>query len=341
VESERKKLTLTITVTSCEYDPGAENIRISGVNIRENPFVKLGGHHTIEVGIQRKITLGKSSPPWDSVSLERLDQALDPSTKAEVAAILMQEGLANICIVTSVMTLVRAKVEVNIPRKRKGASGRDKAVLKFFEQVLQTMTRSLNITDLKCILLASSGFLKDEFYEYMMKEAVRRDLKTIVDNKAKFLKCHSHSGHKRALRDVLSDPQVIEKLEKVKATSEVSVLNRFFDMMRDEPDRVLYGMRHVLVANKYQAIETLLITDKLFRADDFKERRQYVDLVESVKENSGDVQIFSSLHVTGEQLDQLTGVAAMLRFVIPEIECLEDSEESDDDLEEYVEEYIP
>lgn len=32
----------------------------------------------------------------------------------------MQEGLANICLVTSSMTIVRAKIEVAIPRKRKG-----------------------------------------------------------------------------------------------------------------------------------------------------------------------------------------------------------------------------
>ena len=43
-------------------------------------------------------------------------------------------------------------------------------------------------------------------------------------------------------------------------------------------------------------------------------------LVESVKETGGQARIFSSMHVSGEQLGQLSGVAAILRFPMPEIE---------------------
>lgn len=41
----------------------------------------------------------------------------------------------------------------------------------------------------------------------------------------------------------------------------------------------------------------------------------------------GDVKIFSSLHISGEQLEQLTGIAAILRFPMPELE----DDESDDE----------
>jgi protein pelota len=50
------------------------------------------------------------------------------------------------------------------------------------------------------------------------------------------------------------------------------------------------------------------------------QRKRYVKLVESVKENNGVVKIFSSMHVSGEQLGQLSGIAAILRFPMPEIE---------------------
>lgn len=48
------------------------------------------------------------------------DQACDPTTHADLAAIVMQEGLAHVCLVTSSMTIVRAKIETYIPKKRKG-----------------------------------------------------------------------------------------------------------------------------------------------------------------------------------------------------------------------------
>ncbi|CAG2121638.1 unnamed protein product, partial [Medioppia subpectinata] len=53
-----------------------------------------------------------------------------------------------------------------------------------------------------------------------------------------------------------------------------------------------------------------------------------VRLVDSVRENGGEVRLFSSLHVSGEQLDQLTGVAAILRFPMQD---LEDEPYEDDD----------
>jgi stalled ribosome rescue protein Dom34 len=37
-----------------------------------------------------------------------------------VAAVVMQEGLAHVCLVLSSMTLVRAKIDQSIPRKRHG-----------------------------------------------------------------------------------------------------------------------------------------------------------------------------------------------------------------------------
>lgn len=43
-----------------------------------------------------------------------------------------------------------------------------------------------------------------------------------------------------------------------------------------------------------------------------------MQLVESVKENGGAVRVFSSMHVTGERLNNFTGVAAILRFPLPD-----------------------
>ena len=49
-----------------------------------------------------------------------LDQACDATKQADLGAVVMQEGIAHVCLVLSTMTIVRAKIEVNIPRKRKG-----------------------------------------------------------------------------------------------------------------------------------------------------------------------------------------------------------------------------
>ena len=55
--------------------------------------------------------------------------------------------------------------------------------------------------------------------------------------------------------------------------------------------------------------------------------------MDDVREFGGEVRIFSSLHPSGEQLGQLTGLCAILRFPMPELED-EDVSESDSDDED-------
>lgn len=78
----------------------------------------MGAYHTLDLEVNRKFILTKNE--WDSVSLERVDMACDPCQNADLAAVVMQEGLAHICLVTASMTLVRTKIDQVIPRKRKG-----------------------------------------------------------------------------------------------------------------------------------------------------------------------------------------------------------------------------
>ena len=81
-----------------------------------------------------------------------LDTACDPTQSADLAAVIMQEGLAYVCLVTSSMTLTRAKIELNIPRKRRGdCSQHDKGMTKFYDQVMQAIIRHVNF-DGKCLL---------------------------------------------------------------------------------------------------------------------------------------------------------------------------------------------
>lgn len=330
VGSSRVRTTLTLCVETIDFDSQACQLRVKGTNIEENQYVKMGAYHTIELELNRKFTLAKKS--WDSVVLDRIEQACDATQKADVAAVVMQEGLANLVLVTPAMTLLRAKVEVTIPRKRKGScSQHEKALERFYEAVMQAILRHINFDVVKCILVASPGFVKDQFITYLYKEAVRQDNKILLENRPKFMLVHSSSGHKYSLKEILSDPTVTSRLSDTKAAGEVKALEDFYKMLQHEPDRAFYGLAHVERATDALAIDTLLISDKLFRHQDVPTRSRYVRLVDNVRDNGGNVRIFSSLHVSGEQLTQLSGVAAILRFPIAELSEAEEDSSSDED----------
>uniref|UniRef100_A0A2A4K0F9 Protein pelota homolog n=1 Tax=Heliothis virescens TaxID=7102 RepID=A0A2A4K0F9_HELVI len=328
--SSRVRTTLTITVETIDFDTQACVLRLKGRNIVENQYVKMGAYHTLDLELNRKFVLQK--PLWDSVALERVEMACDPAANADVAAVVMQEGLAHVCLITPSMTLVRSKIDITIPRKRKGfVQQHEKGLNKFYDAVMQGILRHVDFSIVKCVIIASPGFVKDQFFEYMMQQAVKTDNKLLIDNKSKFLLVKASSGFKHSLKEVLQEQAVIAKISDTKAASEVKLLESFYTMLQLEPAKAFYGKKHIERANEAQAIETLMISDKLFRCQDIQQRREYVAIVDSVRDNGGEVRIFSSMHVSGEQLDQLTGIAAILRFPMPELEDSDADGDSDSD----------
>lgn len=361
VNQTKIQLKLTIEVENIEFDQQSCEIRIKGKNMTENEHVKMGQYHTIELALNRNFTVEKDN--WDSIYLQRVDEACDLKLSAEIAAVVMQPGLANVCLVTTHMTQVRQKIEVSIPRKRLGgtgstsnsssssstggtqASATENAHRRFFTQIYEAIKRHVDFSIIKCVILASPGFLKEDFFKFMVNEALRLNDKELIENKSKFLLCHASSGFKHSLKEVFADGNLLSKIENTKAFGEIKALENFHEMLNTDPDRAYYGFNHVKRAHEqFNAIETLLITDELFRNANHKERQKYVDLVESVKNSGGDVKIFSTLHVSGEQLNQLTGIAAILRFPLPETEVVregEDLHETKDEPEQKINQFLP
>jgi protein pelota len=329
--SQKKRLSLTIEVTKVEFDTDSLEVRISGPNREESEHVRMGAHHTITLEVGRQFRLEKNC--WDQIFLDRLEVATHPEREAEVMAVVMAStGIAHICLVTEYLTLTRAKIDVNIPKKRGVGSSHhhSKAVTKFYEAIYQALLRHADFTTIKCVLLASPGFVKDDFYQYLLAESIRREDRPFIENKHKFILCRASSGHRHALEEVFQDPTVMAQLADTKMAKEVDILSKFMRMMDTNPDQAQYGYLHVFMANEQGAVDSLLVTDELFRSSDIATRKQYVNLVEQVRENGGKVYIFSSLHVSGTQLQKVSGVAAILRFPMPE---LADINMVDDNLE--------
>lgn len=318
--SQRVQMTLTIAVETIDFDATVCSLHLKGKNIQENQHVRLGAYHTLDLALNRVFTLEKQC--WDAIDLHRLELCADVANKADVAGIVMHEGLANICLISSSMTIVKSKIDMQIARKRKGLSQQhEKSLNSFFNAIAVAFLRHVNLEQIKCVVVASPGFLREQFMEffwqYVEKEGLRQ---TIFPQKSKFILVHSSSGFKHSLNEVLSDVGVSQRLSETKAQAEVKALNTFLELMCTDPQRAVYGYKHVIYARDQQSIETLMVSDSLFRSKDITQRRKYVQLVESIKEQGSNVLIFSSMHATGEQLTQLTGVAAILRFPIADLD---------------------
>ncbi|CAF2072359.1 unnamed protein product [Brassica napus] len=191
-DSERVRLKLEVHVEEVDYDKDASVLRIRGKNILENEHVKIGAFHTLEIDLKRPFVLRKAF--WDSLALDTLKQASDPAASSDLAVVLMQEGLGQIFLVGRSS---RARIETSIPRKHGPAiAGYESALKKFFENVLQAFVKHVDFSVVRCAVIASPGFTKDQFHRHLLLEAERRPLRAIIENKSRIILVHTNSGYR-------------------------------------------------------------------------------------------------------------------------------------------------
>lgn len=178
---------------------------------------------------------------------------------------------------------------------------------------------------LRVIVIASPGWVRDAVFDYIMSEASKTNNKPLLAARNKFVKVHVNSPHVHSLVEVLKSPEIVSQLKETKFAREGIMLDKFFKMLGTDELRAWYGPDHVSLAVDRGAVGTLLISDELFRASDPVLRKKYVSIVEEVRNKGGEVLIFSSMHESGQQLNQLTGVAAILTFPL-DVEVVEAEE---------------
>jgi len=137
-------------------------------------------------------------------------------------------------------------------------------------------------------------------------------------------------GYKHSLQEVLLKDEVAQRLSDTKAAKEVKSLERFQNLLMEDPDRAFYGRSQVEKACELGAIEILMMSDSLFRAFNVEQRKRMVRLVERTEKSGATVHIFSSLHPSGVQLSNLTGLAAILRYPLPEIDEIDVSDSDEE-----------
>ncbi|KAK4554197.1 Translation factor pelota [Recurvomyces mirabilis] len=322
--NERVHTTLTIRVTKLDFDPQAAQLHVSGRVAEENKIVKLGSFHTLDLELQRNFQLEKSEG-WDSVALDMLKEAINQDAKAQLWAVIMKEGLANICLVTDHQTILRQKIETTLPRKRAGSTDHDKQLQKFFQTTFDSLLRQIDIANPLPLLLASPAFTASQFQQYIKDQAASSaNAKQLNAVLAKTTIAPAASGYLHSLAEVLASPAVTSKLSDTKFARETQLVDRFFELMRKEDARAWYGPRECEHAVAQGAVGkgggVLLISNGLFRSQQIETRKRWVKLVDDVKEGGGEVRVLSSMHESGRRLESLGGVAVILTYPIEDLD---------------------
>ncbi|SCU78789.1 LAMI_0A05952g1_1 [Lachancea mirantina] len=328
-ESNKKKTTdlmrLRLRVISSEFEPQHEFLRYKGITTedalgRANVDVAVGKFFSFTVDFKYPFTLIKQD--FNSYAAKLLNESCNVESRSDIAAVALQEGIAHICLLSSFSTILKNKIEISLPKKKRSVDALkfDEKTEKFYKAIYESMKRHYDFSKLKLIILCSPGFYAKTLLEKIMFYANEEQNKDLLSKKSNFLVAHCSTGYIQGISEVLKNPAYASKLQDAKNSKEAVVLDQFLQHLNNDDYKAWYGEEEVVKAAGLGAIDTLLITDSLLRADDVSTRKKCLALVSQVEQLGGNVFVFSSLHASGEELDKLTGLACILKYPMPDLD---------------------
>ncbi|WP_435063736.1 mRNA surveillance protein pelota [Halobaculum sp. EA56] len=293
---EREHMHVTIEVEDVEFARFANRLRVGGVIVGCSREDEIGHHHTINVEERSDLTIEKRFQP-DQV--ERLEEAEEATDAPDVAIATVEEGAAFVHTVQQYGTEEYASFT---KPTGKGDYARPR------EELFEELGSALSHLDPEAVILAGPGFTKNDAREYVAENY--RDLAdriTVVDTSA---------AGDRGVHEVLKRGAVADVQRETRIAREAELIDELTERIADGA-KATYGVEETMEAAEFGAVETLLIVDERLRAERQGEGDWDVDvndLVGTVEQKGGDVVVFSAEFAPGQQLRNLGGVAALLRY---------------------------
>lgn len=170
----------------------------------------------------------------------------------------------------------------------------------FFRKVAEAMKKQFfNMENLQGILVGGPGPTKEDF----LKEG---NLVTALQEKVLGVKDIGYADEHgldllvETSGDILAEQEIIH---------EKKILEKFFNMLGKQKDKTAYGVKEVEKALSFGAVDTILLSKKLKKADIKKFEKK-------ASETGVKVELVSVDTEEGQQFWNLSGVGGMLRFAV-------------------------
>lgn len=305
-KGERKPMYLKINVEDVSFHEFSNRLRIKGT-ILEGPedFVSFGTYHTINVEIGQKLVIIKEK--WLRNEKKRLSERSKFETNFNMLIVAIETGLATISLTTNFSHKRIATIKKNIPGKRYEQTHRNKAIQGFFMEIEKILGENVKINDINLIVLCGPGSIRTHFLTYL-KETVKVPYQNKIQN------FHASSGTESGIHEILKSKKLAKIKANVKVLQETQKIEEIFTLFDKNPDLVAIGFDEVGVASERGAVKELFLVDTQIRGVNKNQKLQIEKIIGNVEKSQGIVHIMSSEHPTGQSIDDLGSLLAILRY---------------------------
>lgn len=293
----KKTFFLGIRVEKINFHKYTGMLRFTGI-IESGPedLIPLGSHHTINVQINNSIKIQKT---WNKWSLDRLKQAVDYSKRPTEIIVAIEDNTTDLGIIKQYGLEYIGPITGDISGKRNIDKNRQNKITEYYEEITKTLQQFTNISKL---IIIGPGFTKNGYYNFLEEKYPDMAKKAVLES--------TGSGGHAGIQEVLKNG-LIENLSKdAKIAKEISTVNKLLEKIGKTSNMVTYGKKQVKNATDMGATEKLLVLDELVRQKDIQK------IMNNAENMGGKVEIISSQHDGGKQLEALGSIAAFLRYPI-------------------------
>ncbi|MEJ6716122.1 MAG: hypothetical protein QNL20_03495 [Euryarchaeota archaeon] len=299
--AERKKMWIRLKISSTEYQPFSENLRIHGV-IEEAQF-DVGLHHTHVVEVRDEVEI--SAPhPFSDGDWDLLRQAEKAANQINIALAMVEMDEIVLFYITPRGLREGATWTMRGGGKRgdlKQSSGIGAA---FRSNVVKAVRATLD--ESTPLLLCGPGHAREVLLDDMKAAGDARFMKSIATSMA------GRAGANELLRDGLAG----DLLSEYAITKETALIEEAWTRLPTN-GAVAYGHHALDLALKEGAIETLLITADLLRDETQTiNGRPWASWAEGLADIGATMVQCSVDHDAGQQLVGIGGAVALLRYTM-------------------------
>lgn len=301
---QRVPVFLGVKAEKITWDKLLGRLRFHGTICEGPETVPMGAHHTINIALNRPLTVEKKK--WAKHHVERLEKASKTSEKPITIIAIDDEGYV-IGMTKQYGIQVEAEDRIKLPGKLE-AEKRSTAVKKYLQKALSSL-RHVWTTTHSPIVIIGVGFIKNDFAKYVKDEA--KDIaESVVD-----IKSVNNSGI-AGIYEALRSGVLLKTMKHLRIIEETGIMNKVLKRLGRNEHNVVYGFDEVKRAAESGAVETMVLADTILRKTSDEKRLLLEDLMKSVERKGGKVMIMSTEHEAGAQLVSLGGIVALLRFAL-------------------------
>lgn len=296
-KTQRIKLFVSLDVDLVEFHRFLGELRVSGKIVEGKPaeLLEMGAQHSLEIGLGRDVKIKKQS--LKKYHVGRLKKAAAATKKGKVLLVVLDDEEASFAILREFELLEKASL-------RSGKSGKrfegEDSKGKYFAEILE------KIGEIKPekVVVAGPGFAKDNFQHFLEGKGKPKGMQ--------FFFASTNSVGRTGLQELLKGNVLDRMVEEMQLVKETKLVEQLLAELGKESGLAEYGFKEVKKAVEAGAVKELLVADRFL----LEKREKAEQLMQVAERMGGEVHLVNAEHEAGKQLQNLGGIAGLLRFRI-------------------------